>query len=236
MISEEKKYRIADYNTSVFAFSEIGKGKVENQDSFQLYFDGVQLIVVVADGLGSAAFSKEGSKKIVAVAIDILSHTDSYENVASEILKSWRTGIEGNLNQYDTTLKFVKITKNKVIYGGVGDGWIAFSTPDGLISLTADNSFSNQTDSILSFDLNRKFVIEETCLATIRVGLISTDGFSEDMDTDNARQMLNEIEEELSVNENAFINEMKQTLENWPVETNRDDKTVVFIKSAKEEN
>ena len=235
MIAEEKKYRLSGYNISVFAFSEIGQGKVENQDSFSLYSDDKQLIVAVADGLGSAAYSKEGSQKIVTVAIDILSRVDSYESISSEILQRWRDGISGSLNQYDTTLKFIKIADNKVVYGGIGDGWIAFSGSGGFISLTADNTFSNQTDSILSFDFNRKFIVEETHLDGIRMGLISTDGFSEDMDKENANQMLKEIEKELSEDAEAFVFELKQTLEHWPVETNRDDKTVVFIKTEKED-
>lgn len=236
MISEEKKYRIAEYNISIFAFSEMGKGKVENQDSYMLYSDDGQLIVAVADGIGSAAYSKEGSKRIVMLALNILSKMDSYETIACDILKQWRDGIEGNLNQYDTTLKFVKITKDKVIYGGVGDGWIVFLKPDGLMSLTSDNLFSNQTDSIMSYDLSRKFIVKEMSLQEIQIGLVSTDGFSEDIDKENAKQMLNEIERELSVDEETFVNEMKQTLDNWPVETNRDDKTVVFIRATKEVN
>lgn len=46
--------------------------------------------------------------------------------------------------------------------------------------------------------------------------------------------MLKEIECELNENENTFIDEMQQTLENWPVKTNKDDKTVVFINVTKE--
>ena len=193
------------------------------------------MIVAVADGLGSAKYSKEGSRKIVSVAIDVLSHENSYENLPSRILRRWQDGIGGNADQYDTTLKFIKIAESKVIYGGIGDGWIAFSGSCGLISLTADNVFSNQTESILSFDLNWKFIIEEANLDDIRIGLISTDGFSEDMDKENANQMLEEIEKELSEDAETFVSELKQTLACWPVETNCDDKTVVFIKTAKED-
>lgn len=236
MITEEKKHQLAGYTISVFAFSEMGQGKIENQDSFGVYADKKQLIVAVADGLGSAAYSKEGSQKIVSVAIDVLSHTDSYETASNDILLKWKPGIEGNINQYDTTLKFVKITKQQIVYGGIGDGWIAFSGLSGLQSLTTVGSFSNQTDSILSVDLNRKFIVKETDITSIQMGLISTDGFSEDVDKEKAKQMLDDLDNELSVNEQAFIKEITQTLENWPVETNRDDKTVIFIRVSKGDN
>ena len=236
MITETKKCRIPGYTISVFAFSEMGQGKVENQDSFGVYSDGKQVIVTVADGLGSAAYSKEGSQTIVSVAADVLSHTDSYENIANEVLKKWSALIDGNANQYDTTLKFVKITDNNVVYGGIGDGWIAFSDENGLQSLTADNSFSNQTDSILSFDLRQKFTVKELGTERFRIGVVATDGFSEDIEKENALQMLEEVESELLKNEESFISEMIRTLTNWPIETNCDDKTAVFIKVQKENN
>ena len=235
MITELKKHRIAGYTISIFAFSEKGQGKLENQDSFCIYSDEKQLIIAVADGLGSAVYSKEGSQKIVSVASDVLSHTDSYETIADDIVKKWNALIQGNINQYDTTLKFVKITDNDVIYGGIGDGWIAFTETNKLHSLTVDNSFSNQTDSILSFNLKSKFIVEKISTECLHIGLIATDGFSEDIDKENALQMFNDVEKELSDNEESFISEMMKTLINWPVKTNRDDKTVVFIKVLKED-
>lgn len=234
MVSENKKYRIQNYNISVFVFSVMGDGKVENQDSFKIYFDNRQLIIAVADGLGSAAYSKEGSNKIVDVSVEVLSQTNDSKTIANDVLKKWSEGIVGNLNQYDTTLKFIKITETDILYGGIGDGWIAFLTDAGLISLTADNEFSNQTDSILSFDLDKKFSLLKLPLSTVHSGLVSTDGFSEDMDKDNADKMLEEIGNELCVNEDAFICEMQQTLNCWPVKTNKDDKTVVFLNITKE--
>lgn len=234
MVSENKKYRISNYNISVFAFSVMGDGKVENQDSFKIYFDNRQLIIAVADGLGSAAYSKEGSNKIVDVSVKVLSQTNDSKPIANDVLKKWREGIEGNLNQYDTTLKFIKITDTDILYGGIGDGWIAFLTDTGLINLTATNEFSNQTDTILSFDLDKKFSLLKLPLSTVHSGLVSTDGFSEDMDKENADKMLKEIGNQLCVDEVAFICEMKQTLNCWPVKTNKDDKTVVFLNITKE--
>ena len=229
MANESKKYKIGNYTFSVLPFTIMGNGKIENQDSYKIYFDDEQLIVVVADGLGSAAYSKEGSNKIVEVATEVLAETNDYDCVPSLILQKWKDGIVGNLNQYDTTIKFIKIKSEKIVFGGVGDGWIAINNKDDFISLTADNTFSNQTDSILSFDLSKKFVIGEAELISEFDALISTDGFSEDMDKPNGDEMLRQIHDEVILDETKFINEMSETLENWPVETNKDDKTVVFI-------
>lgn len=232
MIFETKKLKLTSKNIFVYAFSVMGEGKIENQDSFKIYSDENQVIIVVADGLGSAAYSKEGSQKITEVAIEILSNTDDFNGVYLNILNEWKKELEGNINQYDTTLKFLKIKNEMIVYGGVGDGWISIKSDKGLVlvNMVAENTFSNQTDSILSFNLKEKFSVNKYELSDSLVGLVSTDGFSEDMDKDNSFGLLDGIDKELANNEESFIEDTKNTLLNWPVETNRDDKTVVIFK------
>lgn len=230
MIFETKKVKLSSKNISVYAFSVMGEGKIENQDSFKIYSDENQVIIVVADGLGSAAYSKEGSQRITEVSIEILSNTDDFNGVYLNILNEWKKELEGNINQYDTTLKFLKIKNDVIVYGGIGDGWISIKSDKGLVNMVAENTFSNQTDSILSFNLKEKFSVNEYELSDNLVGLVSTDGFSEDMDKDNSFGLLDGIDKELASNEESFIEDTKNTLLNWPVETNRDDKTVVIFK------
>lgn len=232
MIFETKKLKLSNKNIFVYAFSVMGEGKIENQDSFKIYSDENQVIIVVADGLGYAAYSKEGSQKITEVAIEILSNTDDFNGVYLNILNEWKKELEGNINQYDTTLKFLKIKNEMIVYGGVGDGWISIKSDKGLVlvNMVAENTFSNQTDSILSFNLKEKFSVNKYELSDSLVGLVSTDGFSEDIDKDNSFGLLDGIDKELANNEESFIEDTKNTLLNWPVETNRDDKTVVIFK------
>ena len=232
MIFETKKLKLSSKNIFVYAFSVMGEGKIENQDSFKIYSDENQVIIVVADGLGSAAYSKEGSQRITEVAIEILSNTDDFNGVYLNILNEWKKELEGNINQYDTTLKFLKIKNDMIVYGGVGDGWISIKSDKGLVlvNMVAENTFSNQTDSILSFNLKEKFNVNKYELSDSLVGLVSTDGFSEDIDKDNSFGLLDGIDKELANNEGFFIEDTKNTLLNWPVETNRDDKTVVIFK------
>lgn len=59
--------------------------------------------------------------------------------------------------------------------------------------------------------------------------LIATDGFSEDIEKDNGKAFMDDVFESVCKDENSFENEMKETLINWPVETNKDDKTVIFV-------
>ena len=55
-----KEFVVGEYKYNVVGISVIGKKKIENQDSFLISADNVSLNIVVADGLGSAPFSKEG--------------------------------------------------------------------------------------------------------------------------------------------------------------------------------
>lgn len=228
---ESSKIRINLGNRcyTIISCSVMGEGKIENQDSMKIYYDENQIVIVVADGLGSAIYSKEGSQKITSLASTILAERSDLSEVASDLQTKWKDGLEGNLNLYDTTLKFIKITESDVFYGGVGDGWIAFNTSDGFVEMTSSNSFSNQTDTILSFDLKGKFRVERITLEKLKTALISTDGFSEDMDKDNGEAFLSAVSEQILADSKAFKKEIEDTLSHWPVETNRDDKTVVFI-------
>lgn len=221
--------KIGENNYSIISCSIMGEGKIENQDSVKIYNDENQIIVVVADGLGSAIYSKEGSQKIATIACELLAKKSDLSEIALELQNKWKCGLKGNINLYDTTIKFIKITENDVFYGGIGDGWIAFNTNKGFIDIKASNSFSNQTDTILSFDLRNKFRIEKIASKIFMTALISTDGFSEDIDKENGGMLLSSVSEHIKGDIKKFKKDIEDTLSNWPVETNKDDKTIVFI-------
>ena len=98
----------------------------------------------------------------------------------------------------------------------------------------ATSEFSNQTDSILSTNLKDKFWAKEFNVNDVGSMVIATDGFSEDIDKENGFQFLSQVENEMREKSKAFADELDNTLRNWPVETNKDDKTVVFVVLTKE--
>ena len=69
----------------------MGEGKIENQDSMKICHDENQIIIVVADGLGSAIYSKEGSSKIVSIATRFLSERHDLSNIAFDIQTEWKS-------------------------------------------------------------------------------------------------------------------------------------------------
>jgi serine/threonine protein phosphatase PrpC len=225
MVSKEDNIQIKGFQMKLVTGTVMGKGKIENQDSISVSSNN-DLVVIVADGLGSASYSKEGSNRIVQIAPNLI-RENNFEQLPNKLLTEWKIKLEGNINQYDTTFKFVYIKPNKTYVGGIGDGWIALINNKNFVSYKAENTFSNQTDSILSFDLKNKFWIKEFETKDVSSILISTDGFSEDIE--NGDEFLKQVEEEIKNNQHAFTEDLDNTLENWPVETNKDDKTVAFI-------
>ena len=236
MILQKDKYSFANYAIYVVACSVMGEGKIENQDSVEIRKMNNGLIVAVADGLGSASYSKEGSQQAVKIVADLLI-ADDFTNFPEKLVKQWKEKLEGNIYQYDTTIKFIYLKDDKVVVGGIGDGWIALKGKNEVESFTVKSEFSNQTDSILSIDIKNKFWFKQLKLEEYNSMIIATDGFSEDINKESGYEFLKQVEEEIIRDINGFSMDLDNTISNWPVETNKDDKTVVFIvirKNSKE--
>lgn len=225
---ENKEFIVGNRAIRMICLSEIGKGKIENQDAVGYYSDNNQLIVVVADGLGSAKFSNEGANRIVEVTIEALKNKTPTDNLARTIYSGWSEGLSGELSLYDTTVKFLHVFENRIAYGGIGDGWIVGKGKQ-YISQTSENLFSNQTDSILSFDLTKHFVYRELEKSELDIVLIATDGFSEDIDKENGSDFLESIKNDIEKDYQSCGDELAILLKDWPVTTNRDDKSVVIL-------
>ena len=223
-----KEFNIGKYRYYVAGISVIGKKKIENQDSFLICNDDSYLSIVVADGLGSAPFSKEGSEKVCGLCLEMLK-TNIDNDAILKLKEDWKQSVKSDFDKYDTTIKFLKISDKELVYGGIGDGWICLMNGQDVLSAEASHTFSNQTDSILSIDLLLKFFVKRISLSDDFVVLISTDGFSEDIDKKNLSNMLGDIKQGMRDDVNSFAEEMENAIKNWPVETNCDDKTVVFV-------
>ena len=224
-------HKIGNAAFRVIGYTVKGFNKKENQDNFGVYSDNTQMVAVLADGLGSAKLSGEGSKKMIKTAINILSsENDLPDDLPRKIMDKWSDGFEGPLSQYDTTMKFVKIKNDEIWYGGIGDGWIAINTNDGYFEVVSGSEFTNQTDSILSEKLADKFVIESLKTKTFKILLMSTDGFSEDFEKDKIIPFLEESYSTISKDPKSYQDNLCKLLDNWPIQTNLDDKTVLVIK------
>jgi serine/threonine protein phosphatase PrpC len=231
MVKVIEQFSSGSFNYSWLGYSIKGSGKEENQDAFAFFYDDNCVIAVVADGLGSAIYSSHGAKVLCTTAIETLKKTESTSNLAIAMRNRWIDNLQHKPAACDTTLKFIKITNEKAVMGGIGDGWLAFLSGSEYISLSAENSFTNQTETIMSSDLLNKFIVEKISISEDgALFLIATDGFSEDIDKTQGKSFLENIGFSLDTDADEFCANLENTLDNWPVKTNSDDKTVVLLK------
>ena len=205
-----------------------GINKKENQDSYYFGATKRSFVISVCDGLGSAKKSALGSKKASELLVNqLLGNRFSKDNFQVE----WLAHFSENTKDYNTTAKFVRINGTKITYGGVGDGLIAFKDKKKITSLTNRGDFSNQTSCIFDLDYFNSFIERERKTLNRMAILISTDGFSEDIKEDGLSVFLDEVYKSFS-NKNIlkeFDNSLASLLNNWPNQTNGDDKTVAFL-------
>ena len=226
-MSEIVKGILADDEYIIIANSQIGKDKIENQDSYKIYKDENCIICCIADGLGSVPFSKEGSSIIVELGCELLLKPVN-EDFPDELRKKWQEIINANYELYDTTFKFIKITKEEICYGSIGDGWIALLNDDKYISELVEHEFANHTDTIMSIGMKEKFIIKHL-ENKMNISLLSTDGFSEDITKDND-DFIVDVSKTIKNDYYAFLSELEELMANWPVKSNKDDKTILIVK------
>ncbi len=220
--------RINNYRISVLGLSVQGKGKPDNQDAFAFVNTDDVIVVAVADGLGSAIKSKIGAEIICNVLTEELTLRDiDFKQIRSD----WQSRIDGNHLAHDTTFRRVHISKDGISIAGIGDGWAAVMVGEDCNSFEQQGLFGNQTDSIMSANAETRYQQE-----TIEFDnndffvIISTDGFSEDIEKTDYKAFLKEMAKKLDVDMVRFEHDISNLLTDWPIETNHDDKTVVFIR------
>ena len=159
-------FRLGDHDYQIIGGTAEGSSDKINQDSFGYFYDGRCLIIVVADGLGSAPSSHIGSRNMVESVFGVMSSSDSGK-IWERIYKAWVSSIEGDPEQCDTTCKFVCIRDETVTVGSIGDGWLGMIGAVGYHELENNNMFTNRTESICSQNLEEKIRLFECDLQDV---------------------------------------------------------------------
>jgi serine/threonine protein phosphatase PrpC len=218
-----------------------------NQDSYAFFRSRQIIAVAVADGLGSAPHSDEGSNYAVHVAVGQLMHyLYSYGKSKSKIpnitvlreriIQSWQHEFEPPA-EYDTTLLFVGISPKVCVIGQIGDGLILYKrakSPERFdVFLEPPKEYLNQPESSLAQPTAREFLhIKEWCLSSTDMFssfLLMTDGIADDLHDAAlyANDILKKLETEPNREWNAILD---KHLGDWPTPGHYDDKTLVVMK------
>lgn len=210
------------------ACSVKGKDKTFNQDAFRIEACTDIIICTLADGLGSAINSEIGAEAVCRIACELIGENGITENFPVILKRRWAESLSYKPISCDTTFKFFVITPQEIIYGGIGDGWVIGIADGAFFEYKASGSFSNQTCSMMSAGYADHFEIFRKPYRTIQGLSLATDGFSEDIDGEAVQPFLRDALRELKEDSNRFVSEIEQNMEDWPVVSNQDDKTIIL--------
>lgn len=180
-----------EFNMFSYAFSLQGKShKAKNvccQDSNQIIKVENLYVAAVADGVGSAANSKEGSAIAVNVATDYFSKNyDKNSNIKLLIKQSFAEALNrifedaknNNLpiESYDTTLTMAVYDGQKIVFGHSGDGAIIGLTNSGdFIEITSVQK-GLERETVVPLRAGSDVWQIDTCDKNLAAILLLTDG------------------------------------------------------------
>lgn len=213
---------------TILGCSVKGEDKELNQDSFIVYNNDSCIICLIADGLGSAINAEIGSETICKVAKELILKQGITNDFPNLLKKKWVEALDVKPMSCDTTFKFFVVDKESIVFGGIGDGWIVGIVDEQFFERKNINHFSNQTDSIMSVGYEDKFQIIRMPYREIQVLSLATDGFSEDIESKSTEGFVKECLSELKNGVNIFSNNLETMISDWPIKTNRDDKTIIL--------
>lgn len=222
------KINFNNVDYTILGCSIKGKGKELNQDSFLVGADEERIFCLLADGLGSAINSEIGSETVCKVAKQIIEEQGLTNEFPYALKKRWADELKVKPISCDTTFKFLLVEKDEIIFGGIGDGWIVGIVDGKFFGYKGFNSFSNQTDSMVSVGYEDKFKIVRKPYEEIQVLSLATDGFSEDIESGNEENFIRDCLSEINNGAEAFLDDLENMIKDWPIKTNQDDKTIIL--------
>lgn len=220
------------------------KNNEVNQDFFTCNIRNEIKYAIVADGLGSAAYSDKGAEKAVTLLEQMILDHFTNETIVSEMemnlfhyefLEAWKQYFPNTYRDHDTTLLYVIIFNHGVVAGSVGDGLI-LSLVDNQVDYLKENrdSFSNQTFSLASNHAINNFrsiykpIDFEDDLPCIFI--LATDGVSDDLKPEMVEQLPVYLFEELT---DKGVKEMQKVIGdwiiNWQTSNHTDDRTFCML-------
>lgn len=127
-----------------------------NQDSNAFLINGTDLVMAIADGVGSCRMAEEASGKACNICLEIFDillsgeQQASCEEIAHMLISRWEAFLEGkDGNEYCTTLKAVFVVSGILSAVSVGDGLLMVESEGEVISSPEDgNDFLNQTNCL----------------------------------------------------------------------------------------
>ena len=101
------------------------KNGICNQDSYSFKIDNSgNYAFVVADGVSTCKFAKEGAEKACEAVCNLISDCSvlSEDEIKQKVFTEWKKLVGEKWNDYGTTINFVYVYTDRLVMGKVGDG------------------------------------------------------------------------------------------------------------------
>lgn len=224
-------------NAKLLVLSEKGENHIKsgicNQDSYSFKVDdSSNYAFVVADGVSTCAFAKEGADKACEAICNLLSECMKLpeDDIKQKVFSEWKNLVEKNWNDYGTTINFIYVYPERIVMGKVGDGAVILKNGDFFSFMCEESEFYTSETFALgtaipknSFKVNLIKYKKELPLLLI----LMTDGVEKELDSEKLREFSEYID--LNIGNPNFVLELK----NWISSLNKkngDDKTIFICK------
>lgn len=225
------------FGSSVRGLSHARAG-LPNQDAWLGAGTRDGLRVVLADGLGSAEFARQGSQAACRATLKAMRHWGRADGppvgVLIDLLEGfWRLEIgAGEPAHYAATCLFaMSLPDDRVLIGQLGDGLALWRWPDGrLVCLSSEREgFANQTASLGSPDSRSRWRLHETRAIAGASLCLLTDGIGDDLLPEQFGEFLGYVERTYApLPPRQRHARLARDLRNWPSPRHGDDKSLLF--------
>lgn len=224
-------------NAKLLVLSEKGENHIKsgicNQDSYSFKVDDSgNYAFVVADGVSTCAFAKEGADKACEAVCNLLSECMKLpeDDIKQKVFSEWKNLVEKNWNDYGTTINFIYVYPERIVMGKVGDGAVIVKDAETASFLYEESEFyTSETFALGTFLPKQSFKVNlikrNNSLSLLLV--LMTDGIEKELDSEKLREFSEYID--LNIGNPNFVLELKD----WGLGLNKkngDDKTILICK------
>lgn len=219
------------------------KNNIPNQDYFRIHRSKKrkkELILVVADGVGSHKYSQIGAR---AIANAVTTNAHLLYNVSNKkkFIKKTMKVFMKNIHPYKkdecgTTCIFSVIFKDRICLGQIGDGICCYKINDKFHILSdKDSDFLNETVSVTSRKSIDKWHFKSYNNPTCFQIMMATDGVADDLVPNMREIFLQRLNDSTRGGNHKEISELILKLfDNWERPLSHDDKTMILCFKEKD--
>lgn len=236
MITE--KY--SNEKTKIVSYSIIGQNHLdkqqENQDSILFGGNENGCFLAVADGVSSAKHSKMGSLAAVESVKRLWNEIcigktviNDLDEVKVKYVHLWKESVEGNWDEYATTINFIICVGKDVLVGQIGDGLLVVNTDNEIEVLTEEDEFFTAETYALGYAVMKKsFSLKKKCFKKHLSAYITTDGIGKEVLKKLRVELGGYLEKLITENESICDTEIERWIENL-ANKNGDDKSLGIL-------